>query len=253
MVRELFGEVISNVKVGIKNIYLLKIKIGEVVELYPGQFAMIKVTDSFDPFLRRPMSLYNVEKDICSFLYQVVGRGTEILSKKRIGEEVNLLLPLGNTFPKLNKQEKILLVGGGVGIAPLNFLINFYKDKVNFYSYLGFSSIVSEEIYKDFKEYSRELVISTEDGSLGFKGKVLEFLPDDLEYFDKIFSCGPSLMLENLWRRVKDKGKLYFSLEEKMGCGIGICLSCALKGRDRMFHVCKDGPVLSGMEVQFDG
>lgn len=252
MVSDLVGEIILNEKVSDKDIYLLKVKSDYIVDVRPGQFAMIRLLEGIDPFLRRPMSFYGIERDSYLFLYQVVGRGTEILKRKVKGDRITLLLPLGNSFPLLSGGEKILLVGGGVGIAPLNFLINYYKNGVDFHSYVGFSSYIDEKVYENFKLYSREFLITTEDGSVGSKGKILDFLPKELEKFDKIIACGPRNMLKILWEKVEKKDRLYFSLEERMGCGIGLCLSCVVKGKDKIFHVCKDGPVFSGLEVYFN-
>lgn len=252
MVVDLVGEIVLNEKVSNKDIYLLKVKGEYAINVQPGQFAMIKILDGLDPFLRRPMSIYSVEDNSYLFLYQVVGRGTEILKRKVKGDKINFLLPLGNSFPPLNKNEKVLLVGGGVGIAPLNFIVNYYKRKIEFYSYVGFSSFVEEKIYENFKFYSKEFLITTEDGSIGLKGKVLDFLPKDLERFDKIIACGPRIMLKKLWDKVQKKDKVYFSLEERMGCGIGLCLSCMVKGKNKVLHICKDGPIFSGVEVCFD-
>ncbi len=251
MVKDIVGKIIFNKKVG-NNIYILGLEAEDVGEIYPGQFAMLRIGDGYDPFLRRPMSFFKRAGNNHYFLYQVVGRGTEILSRKREGEEISILLPLGNSFPKLKEKENVLIVGGGVGIAPLNFLVNFYKDQVNFYTFIGFSSFVFEEVYEDLKNYSREFVISSEDGSLGYKGKILDFIPEGLDNFEKIISCGPSKMLGILIKKVKDKEKIYLSLEERMGCGFGICLSCAVRGKYRLLHVCKDGPVFCGTEVDFN-
>jgi dihydroorotate dehydrogenase electron transfer subunit len=250
--KEIVGEIVENEKVA-ERIYLLKIRLPkDTFEILPGQFAMLLIEEGYDPFLRRPMSFYNVEDNFVYFLYQKVGRGTEILSQKKNSEKISMLLPLGNSFPSLNQGERVLIVGGGVGIAPLNFLVNFYKKNVIFYSYIGFSSYVEERIYKDLQECSYNFVISTEDGSIGNKGKILEFLPSLLD-FDKIIACGPHPMVENLYHLVDQKDKLYISFEERMGCGVGICLSCFLKGRNRNFHVCKDGPIIVGSEVEFGG
>lgn len=251
MVKDIIGKVILNKNVG-KNIFLLCLEAEDVEEVYPGQFAMLRIGDEYDPFLRRPMSIFRKDENRYCFLYQVVGRGTHLLSKKKNEEEIKILLPLGNSFPNLNKKENVLVVGGGVGIAPLNFLVDYYKDQVNFYTFVGFSSFVSEEVYLDLKKYSREFVISSEDGSIGYKGKILDFIPKDLNTFDKIISCGPSQMLKLLVKRVEDKDRVYLSLEERMGCGFGICLSCAIKGKDKLLHVCKDGPVFCGTEVIWD-
>jgi len=251
-VKEFIGEILENRNLNNK-IFLLKVKVNmRDCIIYPGQFAMLLISDTFDPFLRRPMSFYDVSENLIEFLYQIVGRGTELLSKKEKGEKISFIAPLGNYFPLLKEGEKILLVGGGMGISPLNFLIDFYRNKIDFYSFLGFSSYIQKEVYENFSKYSKEMIISTEDGSLGYKGKILDFIPEDLYSFDKIISCGPLPMLKELYKRVDEKDKLIFSLEERMACGIGICLSCAVEGKDKMLHICKEGPIFSALEVSFN-
>ncbi|HPU44577.1 MAG TPA: dihydroorotate dehydrogenase electron transfer subunit, partial [Dictyoglomaceae bacterium] len=178
--KEFIGEILENRNLNNK-IFLLKVKVNmRDCIIYPGQFAMLLISDTFDPFLRRPMSFYDVSENLIEFLYQIVGRGTELLSKKEKGEKISFIAPLGNYFPLLKEGEKILLVGGGMGISPLNFLIDFYRNKIDFYSFLGFSSYIQKEVYENFSKYSKEMIISTEDGSLGYKGKILDFIPEDL-------------------------------------------------------------------------
>lgn len=246
----LVSKILENEKIE-ENIFLLKVKRDFPQKLLPGQFAMIRINDSYDPFLLRPFSFYKVSDNTLEFLYQVKGKGTYLLSKKRVGDEIKILAPLGNSFPLPNEEEKIVIIGGGMGIAPLSFLIDFISPKVKIYSFIGFPTKISERIWRNFEERSEKFLISTEDGSFGEKGKVLDFLPD-LKDFGKIYACGPNPMLKELWKRVEGKEKIYFSLEERMGCGIGICLGCVLMGKEKNLHICKDGPVFSGLEVNFN-
>ncbi|MGB9856758.1 MAG: dihydroorotate dehydrogenase electron transfer subunit [Dictyoglomaceae bacterium] len=244
-------EIFENEKIE-ENIFLLKLKKNFPLKAFPGQFAMIRVNDSYDPLLSRPLSFYKVSENTIEFLYQVKGKGTYLLSKKRVGERLKILAPLGNSFPMPEKGEKIAIIGGGMGIVPLSFLLDFihFLD-VNIYSFIGFSTKVSEKIWKNFEEKSKKFLISTEDGSFGEKGKILEYI-SELREFNKVYACGPIPMLKELWKKLEEKSKLYFSLEERMGCGIGICLSCVLMGSKKNLHICKDGPVISGMEVNFE-
>lgn len=243
-------EIVRNEKID-KDIFLLILKNTSSIKALPGQFAMIRINESYDPLLLRPFSFYKLSQDTIEFLYQVKGKGTYILSKKKEGEKLKILAPLGTKFPLPKEKEKIAIIGGGMGIVPLSFLLDFLSKDIKIYSFVGFSTKISKNIWEKFKRKSNYFLISTEDGTLGEKGKILDFIKN-LEEFDKIYACGPSLMLREIWKRVKNKDRLYLSLEERMGCGIGICLGCVFPGREKNLHICKDGPVVLGTEVNFD-
>ncbi|MCS7202118.1 MAG: dihydroorotate dehydrogenase electron transfer subunit [Dictyoglomus sp.] len=244
-------EIIENERLD-KDIFLLKLKNNGSFRALPGQFAMIKINDSYDPLLLRPFSFYNVSREEIEFLYQIKGKGTYILSRKIKGNKLKIIAPLGTSFPLPSENEKIAIVGGGMGIVPLSFLLNFISEKnIKIYSFIGFSTKISKKIWKEFERKSSYFIISTENGTLGEKGKILEFVKD-LNKFDRIYSCGPISMLKELWKKVENKSKLYLSLEERMGCGIGICLGCVFYGKEKNLHICKDGPVVSGGEVNFE-
>jgi len=232
-----------------KDVYLLKIKNNFDFQIYPGQFAMIRINNSLDPLLSRPFSFYNASEDSLEFLYQIKGRGTSLLAERRRGEKLKVLAPLGRGFPYPEVSKKIAIIGGGIGIAPLNFLLlELNRGGIKPDIYLGFSTYVPNIILSNFIDNSHSLVITTEDGSLGNRGIITDYI-EDLDRYDLIYACGPILMLKKIWEMIEDKGKLYLSLEERMGCGIGICLSCYIGGKDKNMHICKDGPVLSGAEV----
>lgn len=249
MLREL--EIIKNISID-KDIFILSLKNEFYIKGLPGQFAMIRVSNSYDPLLLRPFSFYKISQDTIEFLYQVKGKGTYLLSKKRGGDRLKILAPLGTSFPLPEKNEKITIIGGGMGIAPLSFLLDLLPpEDVKIHSFIGFPTKFSKKLWEKFEERSDYFLITTEDGSMGEKGKVLDFI-ENLEESNRIYACGPISMLKELWRRVEDKSKLYISLEEKMGCGIGICLGCIFPGREKNLHICKDGPVVSGVEVSFE-
>ena len=208
----------------------------------PGQFYMIKGWNSLNPFLPRPISIADLKDGKITFLYEVRGKGTHIISKLKEGDTLSILGPLGNGFD-LNQKGKIALISGGVGIAPMLYLAKELKGQVDLYS--GFRS--GSYFTNDIKPYVNNIHISTEDGSVGHKGFVTELF-DPSEY-DLVLTCGPTPMMEVLMKMCKDAVPLYISMESRMACGIGACLGCTIKTTRGMERVCKEGPVFKGEEV----
>ena len=225
----------------------------------PGQFLEIKVSDELEPLLRRPISIYNVEeeKGILSFIFQVKGRGTKILAKRREGEEIDLLGPLGyGTFDILEKK-KVAIIGGGIGTFPLYELAKRLKGKSEVNVYLGFRNKEAVVLEQEFQTVSDRLVVTTDDGSYGVSGFAINALEEDVkkETIDFIYACGPLPMLKAVrGLSIQKNIPCQISLEERMGCGIGACLGCAVKikkeGKERYGHVCKEGPVFYATEVE---
>lgn len=226
----------------------------------PGQFVNVKCSEGINALLRRPISICNVEKKNNTFdiVFQIKGIGTEYLSQKSIGSEVDIIAPLGNPFDISGENKKIAVIGGGIGIFPLLNLLKESKADEK-YTFLGFRSkefIVLEEA---FNEVSTGLFISTDDGSSGYKGLVTDLLEKEIEKnnIDMIYTCGPTPMIKKVVDIAhKNNIKCQVSLEQRMGCGIGACLVCACKtklGDEWEYsHVCKDGPVFWSNEVIFD-
>lgn len=222
-----------------------------------GQFLEIRVTDEIEPLLRRPISIYNVEGDIVEFVFQVKGKGTEILSKKEEGEEIDILGPLGQGNFEFEGKNNIAIIGGGIGIFPLHELAKRAKGKAKINMYLGFRSkdfIVLEEEYRNLSD---KFILTTDDGTYGEKGFAINFLEQDIKTgkIDGIFACGPLPMLRAVQELAKStKIPCQISLEERMGCGIGVCLGCAVKinaGEQVVYgHVCKGGPVFDSNIVE---
>jgi len=223
----------------------------------PGQFLEIRVTDEIEPLLRRPISIYNIDGNIVEFVFQVKGKGTEILSKRNEGEEIDILGPLGQGSFKFEGKKNIAIIGGGIGTFPLYELAKVAKKDAKINMYLGFRSkdfIVLEE---EFKKVSDKFVLTTDDGSYGEKGFAINFLKEDIEKekIDNIYACGPLPMLKAVQALAKEtKIPCQISLEERMGCGIGVCLGCAVKvnaGEEIIYtHVCKAGPVFDSNVVE---
>lgn len=222
-----------------------------------GQFLEIRVTENVEPLLRRPISIFNIEEDIVEFIFQVKGKGTEILSTKQEGEEIDVLGPLGKgTFDFQNKKN-IAIIGGGIGIFPLYELAKEASKVTNVNMYLGFRSKDFVVLEDEYRKVSNKYVLTTDDGTYGEKGFAINFLKQDIDdgKIDGIYACGPLPML----KAVKNLAIEYnipcqISLEERMGCGIGVCLGCAVKvnaGDETVYtHVCKAGPVFDANVVE---
>lgn len=216
---------------------------GAFDRVYPGQFMHLKVPSEY-LILRRPISISNVEADRIHLVYKVVGAGTKVLSTMEKGETVDILGPLGKGFPL--KKGRILIVGGGMGVAPLYELgKRLVKENKEITFVLGFKS--KEMIYYEDKFRALgDTFILTEDGSRGIKGNVSKIL-DTIQGIEVVYACGPNPLLKYVQNRFKDIEAVYLSLEERMACGIGACYGCDTK--DKKYRVCHDGPVFKGKEV----
>jgi dihydroorotate dehydrogenase electron transfer subunit len=223
----------------------------------PGQFVHIKVGSGSDPLLRRPISISSINKQDLQFtlIYRKQGRGTTALSEKKYGDTVDVLGPLGNGFPlnEARKGETALLVGGGIGVPPLYELSKrLLSQGVNAIHVLGFqtkSAVFYEKAFSDLGP----TFLATADGSYGTKGFVTDVIKQREIQFDVLFACGPTPMLKALETAYFDK-KVYLSLEERMGCGIGACFACVCHTSDdpdghSYKKICSDGPVFKAGEV----
>lgn len=224
----------------------------------PGQFLEIRVNDDIEPFLRRPISIHKINKgkNQLEFIFQVKGKGTKILSNKQVGDKISIIGPLGNGKFEFENYKNIAIIGGGIGIFPLYELARQASPNTNVTTYLGFRSKDFVILEDEFLKVSNKLVITTDDGSYKEKGFAINYLKEDAqsEKPDCIYACGPMPML----RAVRDFAiqnniPAQVSLEERMGCGIGICLGCNVKDKNSegYKHVCKDGPVFNINDVEF--
>lgn len=225
---------------------------GIAQEAKPGQFVHIKIKDGYDPLLRRPFSIYKSEDERIEIFYKVVGRGTEFLSRKKIGNKIDTLGPLGQGF-KINPDfKKIVLVAGGMGIAPLYFLAEKLNRK-DILILLGAESKGKILYLEDLKNLNVKVEIATEDGSQGHKGLVSDFLFHFIKensQIDLVCACGPIPMLKKIAElSLKYKIPCQVSLEQRMGCGIGVCLGCIVKGKNSYLRVCSDGPVFQANQI----
>lgn len=231
-----------------KHIFELTVE-GSLVEemAEPGQFVHVRVADSFEPLLRRPISIASIDKEQNRFtmIYRSEGRGTQILADKRAGDEIDVLGPLGHGFPVEEAEKKAYLIGGGIGVPPLYELAKQLNSRgIETVHILGFES--REAIfYEDKFKALGETNIATVDGSHGTEGFVTHILNELPLDFDTYFSCGPTAMLEAVqWAYPQKKG--FLSYEQRMGCGIGACFACVCrttKSEMDYIKVCSDGPV----------
>lgn len=218
-------------------------------EMLPGQFVEVRVDDSPSTFLRRPISINNVdyERNELWLLVAAVGDGTRRLQHLRSGDTLNCVLPLGNSFTLPEKLgAKVLLVGGGVGVAPLLYLGRKIKAMGMQPTFLLGARTAKDVLEKPLFEEVGRVLITTEDGSEGEKGFVTNHSVLASENFDLISTCGPKPMMMAVARYAyKNDIECEVSLENKMACGVGACLCCVEKTVEGNKCVCKDGPVMN--------
>ncbi len=224
---------------------------GEEVQVRAGQFGDILVGGSH--LLRRPIAVCKVEKNLVTFCYQVKGEGTQKLKKMEAGTTLSVLMPLGNGFYVDEKEKKVALVGGGVGVFPLISVLRQYNAEKEIYAYIGYRNKGAVCGVEEF-EKAKKFVAVTDDGSFGEKSNSVQAFEKALaagERPDVVLACGPTPMLRALQAVVKREGlPCYVSLEERMGCGIGACLVCVCDLTNGAHaRVCKDGPVFNAEEV----
>lgn len=218
-------------------------------EMLPGQFVEVRVDNSPSTFLRRPISINNVDHDRNELwlLVAAVGDGTRQLQKLQKGDRLNCMLPLGNSFtmPTDNAQ-KVLLVGGGVGVAPLLYFGKRIKAMGGEPTFLLGARSAKDVLERELFEQVGRVLITTEDGSEGEKGFVTNHSVLAQEHFDRISTCGPKPMMMAVARYAfKNDIECEVSLENKMACGVGACLCCVEKTVEGNKCVCKEGPVMN--------
>ena len=230
----------------------------------PGQFVMIRVRSGLDPLLRRPFSVCGVREDLFLILYRVVGQGTAIMAEElREGARLPVLGPLGNGFDLPTEKKVIILVGGGIGVAPLIFLADRTEDR-DLRFLMGFGSasgvITTEKIMRG----SVPVAISTDDGTIGHQGPVTDLLEQYVTEHRaqaeavSVFACGPKRMLQKVVDVTTSlRVPCQVSLESSMACGLGACKGCAVKAAPEenrtYYYVCKDGPVFQAECIDWNG
>ena len=223
-------------------------KAGQFINIYTGLGEYI---------LPRPISIneIDIEKGTVTVVYQVIGKGTEFFSGLASGQEIKILGPLGNGFDIRGGIKEHIVVGGGIGIPPLVELVKKLDGNVSVFLGAKSAPILS----KRFEELGADVYISSDDGSAGFKGTVIELIESVKPSGEMIYTCGPKVMLKSISKWAEErKIPIQVSMEERMACGIGACVGCAVKIRKtgesewQNLKVCKDGPVFMGNEVVWD-
>ena len=217
-------------------------------DMLPGQFVEVRVDGSPSTFLRRPISINFVDRENNELwlLVATVGQGTKQLAKLKFGDVLNCVLPLGNGFTPAKQGEKVLLVGGGVGGAPLLYMgAEMKRQGIEPTFLLGARTANDLLMLPIFNKYGRAYV-TTEDGSMGEKGFVTNHSILSQENFDRISTCGPTPMMKAVARYARQNNvDCEASLENLMACGLGACLCCVEKTTEGNLCVCKDGPVFN--------
>jgi len=250
------GRVISNRKVK-PGYFLMAVRCPSVAKkAKPGQFLTIRCGNGPSPLLRRPFGFHRISGSGFEILYEIVGKGTHILSRLKAGDKIDILGPLGNGFAIPKGKKDFILVAGGIGVAPLASLAeSLVKIKrSNVYAIIGARSKDTLLCEGHFKNIGVKTIVATDDGSCGkrcFATDALEeFLKIKKGFLPTIFACGPEPMLRKVAHLAKKHRVACFtSLEENIACGVGACLGCAVKTRTGYKLVCKDGPVFDVKEV----
>jgi dihydroorotate dehydrogenase electron transfer subunit len=231
---------------------------GAVDGLEPGQFFNIacRSSSSLDPLLRRPYSVYRVNRvaSTLTFLVRPFGRGSAWLSERTQGEKLGMLGPLGNSFTISRRAQRLLMIGGGVGVAPLVMLADEAVarglDVVFVMGAANEAGLLAASELPDSVEY----VVATDDGSRGHRGLATEVIPDYVSWADQIFACGPEPMYRTLRSvvdplRINRRPPVHVSVERGMACGLGACLGCVVETTRGMIASCVQGPVFDLDEV----
>ncbi len=223
-------------------------------DIYPGQFFMIGPLsfENKDFILNRPFSVSNFSNNLLEFRIRIVGRFTKWLSQCNKGAKIRLVGPLGNylTLENFKKFERIVLIGGGIGIAPMIFYTNFFA--LNKIKYIFSAGLPSKNELHYLKEVKNEnIILYSEDGSYGKKGFCTEILENIDAHNTLVIACGPKAMYKSL-KSYEDKFIIKVLLEEKMACGFGVCLGCVVKSKNGYKRVCVEGPMFDLKDIIFD-
>jgi dihydroorotate dehydrogenase electron transfer subunit len=248
-------EVISNIKLNHDN-FLIGLKAdNKLCSITPGQFVNVRINDSPTTFLRRPFSIHDVdyEKNAFSILVKTVGDGTFKLSEVEKGDKLNAVYPLGNGYKRPNKGEKILLIGGGVGIAPMMHLARESKEiGAEVHILLGARTQADHILLDEFSRFG-QVHLTTDDGTLGVHGFVTNHEVMSSKWkFDRFYCCGPDPMMLAVAKQAKSLNtECEVSLENMMACGFGVCLCCVTKTTEGNKCVCTEGPVFNINDLEW--
>lgn len=261
------GEVIRNQEIQ-ENIFLMKVMLpANFHEPLPGQFVMIRIAGLYDPFLSRPISVFSFSRGklhcAIELLFRVAGKGTQILAGLIKGSQVEISGPLGGSYRIDENKKNMVLIAGGIGIAPLSLLAQYLgktvcrqADTMTFY--LGAQTADAVVGLEQLRKYCYQIILCTDDGTMGEKSLVTKTFQKDIKKYKPaetaIYACGPQPMLRSLSAILAGKYFCQVSLEERMACGVGACVGCAVavadeQGEKAYRRVCADGPVFDLQKV----
>lgn len=251
--REFESEVVAVDEVmGDSSLLTLSLPQGLATSLRPGHFVdvLCRVEGSFDPLLRRPYSIFRTDlsANTMTLMVRPFGRGSTWLAKRRSGEILDVLGPLGNTFEIKPRSRNLLMVAGGVGVAPLVFLTDYALSRDLNVTFLMGSASADGLLAPTFLPSAVEYLTATDDGSAGHHGFVTDMVPNYIQWADQIFSCGPEAMFRSLRdvanpHRIQGRPSVQVSVERTMACGLGACLGCVVETRRGMQTSCVQGPI----------
>lgn len=244
----------SELMPGTQMVWLDAPAVAEVAK--PGQFVMVRCGEDHDPLLRRPLSIHKTDDSGgVALLFEVVGRGTSWLSERAVGDLIDLMGPLGNGFLVKPGAKDLLLVAGGIGIAPLAFLAEEASRLGKKVTLLQGAAQGASLLYPGHQTPPKATVVAvSEDGSLEKKGLVTGWIDRYIDQADQIFACGPTAMYRSMAGLDCLKGmSVQVSLEERMACGLGACYGCTVKTRTGPQQVCHDGPVFELSDLVWQG
>ena len=216
---------------------------GDTTGIVPGQFVEIAVPECY---LRRPISVCDIEGDTMTLVYKIVGKGTARMAQMQPGEALDILTCLGNGYDLTKAGDEVLLIGGGVGVPPLVYLAKQLRERGKRVRVVtGFNT--KREVFAEqmFADMGCEVTVCTMDGSYGMRGVVTDVIPIPAPYY---YACGPLPMLRAIAKTVGTNGQM--SMEERMGCGVGICVGCSIETTNGIKRVCKEGPVFEAEELK---
>ncbi|MFH0771146.1 MAG: dihydroorotate dehydrogenase electron transfer subunit [Candidatus Omnitrophota bacterium] len=256
MIKQVTAGIISNREIK-PNYFLMEINAPAIAgKAKPGQFITLRCAATSSPLLRRPFCFHKISRNGFQILYEVVGKGTAILSNMRSGERIDILGPIGNGFKVMEKRKDFILICGGIGVAPLVALAEVLakKRQNKIYAIIGARNKETLLCERDLKRLGIKTFLATDDGSQSFKGSATGLLENLLSTMDyrlwTIYACGPEAMYKTLYRIVEERDlECYVSLEENIACGVGACLGCAIKTKGGNKLICKDGPVFNIREI----
>ena len=248
------AEILKNYSLG-DDLWLMDFLAPEIVETsQAGQFVQLKVSTEYDPLLRRPISIFDLDVNggNMRLLYKIVGRGTRMMSQLPPGAKIDVMGPLGRGFNLQPPGSRVALVGGGVGIAPLLYLAKQLLSREHQVAlYHGAATAAGLNLDAEFEQLNLNYIYSTDDGSKGYHGRITDLFTAQInrQNCDAVYTCGPEAMMAAVAAHCRQQGLwAELSLETTMACGMGACLGCACRlkaGDQRYAKVCQDGPVFS--------